>query len=255
MCLVLLARDIHPQYRTIIAANRDEFYERPTDPLAPWADRPSVLAGRDLSSGGTWMGVTRGGRFGAVTNFRDPANKVSGAPSRGGLVSGFLVSKSSATDYVESIRVEAGTFNGFNLLTDDGDETVWFSNRGDDPIKLVSGLYGLSNNLIDVPWPKVEKAKRGFKDTLQFSGDDLVQSLLALLGDREAPPDETLPETGIGIDWERILSPIFITSPVYGTRSSSVVLIDREGVVTFVEQIFEKGSAQEPPRSYSFSID
>ncbi len=179
---------------------------------------------------------------------------MSKAPSRGRLVSDFLVSKSCAADYVESIRIEADTYNGFNLLTDDGEETLWFSNRGDEPTKLAPGTYGLSNNIIDAPWPKVNKAKRGFDDALQFSGDDLVQGLLALLGDREVPPDDTLPETGVGIDWERVLSPIFITSPVYGTRGSSVLLIDREGVVTFVEQTFEKGDAQDPPRSYSFSV-
>jgi uncharacterized protein with NRDE domain len=240
MCLILLAREAHPQYRLIIAANRDEYYDRPTAPLSMWEDCPSVLAGRDLKSRGSWMGVTASGRFAAVTNYRDPKTRRADAPSRGLLVSDFLVSRKSAGGYLDALKTRAADYSDFNLLVGDRERLLFFSTRGATK-EIGSGIFGLSNRLLDTSWPKVEKGKQGLKAALPYSGEELVKRLMELLGDREKPQDSDLPDTGVGLEWERTLSAIFIQSPAYGTRSSSVVLFDRNGKITFVEQTYDNG--------------
>ncbi len=255
VCLVLVASDVHPQYRLIIAGNRDETYDRPTSPLDFWHDHPGVLAGRDLKAGGTWLGVTLGGRFAAVTNYRDPSGAVPSARSRGDLVKDFLISKLSPVDFLDAVQPKADQYNGFNVLLGDTKTWLCFSNRNGKPFAPSKGLHGLSNHLINTPWPKVQTAKARMKKTLKYSGDALIDSLFSLLDSRSAPPDNQLPDTGVGLEWERILSPIFIVSPMYGTRSSSIVLFDRQGKVTFVEQTFEKGEKQGRPLQFSFPIE
>lgn len=240
MCLILIARDVHPEYELVIAANRDEYYNRPTAPLSNWNDHPRVLAGRDLKSRGTWLGVTATGRLAAVTNFRDPKIRVESARSRGLLVSDFLISTKSARGYSSALQERGADYNGFNLLVGDGSQLICSSNRG-GVIELGAGIFGLSNHLLDTPWPKVERAKKGMEAALTHGDHDLVERLLAVLDDRDKPPDSALPDTGVGLEWERILSPIFITSPDYGTRSSSVVLFEHTGKITFVEQTFVRG--------------
>jgi uncharacterized protein with NRDE domain len=246
MCLILIAREAHPDYKLIVAANRDEYYDRPTSALAKWADFPSVAAGRDLKSGGTWMGVTDGGRFAALTNYRDPRARREDAPSRGLLVSGFLVSEAGVESYLEDLKKSAADYNDFNFLAGGHEGLTFFSTRGEGK-KLGTGVFGLSNHLLDTPWPKVEKGKEGLEAVLGYSGNELVDSLLKLLEDRGKAPDSKLPDTGIGIEWERVLSSIFIESPTYGTRSSSVVLFDRNGEITFIEQTFENGEKSGAP--------
>lgn len=243
MCLILFAYEAHPQYRLIVAANRDEFYTRPTQAAAFWPDAPAVLAGRDLQHGGTWLGTTRAGRFAAVTNYRDPATKINGAPSRGALVSDFLNSRQPPDTYMRELAARAGGYNGFNLLTGDAESLYYFSNRGGAPERLGPGVYGLSNHLLDTPWPKVARGKQTMAEAVR-KGDALrPESLIEMLFDRVRAADAELPDTGVGIEIERVLSPLFIVSNGYGTRCSTVVLFDRAGKTTFVERTYDGADA------------
>ena len=238
MCLIVFAYDVHPSYRLILAANRDEFYERPSAPADFWEDQPQVLAGRDLKEGGTWLGVTREGKFAAITNYRDPSAFKSNALSRGGLVSRYISGKQNPSHYLEEIFPQAGKYNGFNLILGEGRDIFVFSNRGGKQ-KLKPGIYGLSNHLLNTSWPKVSRGKRILKAALGKKGNKLEEALFALLADRHIPPDSKLPATGIGLEWERVLSSIFVTSPVYGTRSSTILLIGKNNRVKFVEKVFD----------------
>jgi uncharacterized protein with NRDE domain len=253
MCLLLLALDAHPRYRLIAAANRDEFYARPTATLGWWDDDGRVLAGRDLEHRGTWMGVTREGRFAALTNFREAGARISGAPSRGLLVSEFLTGAEAADGFCDRLAGRAGEYNGFNLVVGDGRRLLWFSNRAPLPVTLEPGVHGLSNHLLGTPWPKLEGGLRDLRGCLQLEGEDLVEAGLELLSDRAIPPDDQLPDTGFGLEWERILAARFIVSPEYGTRSSSVLLIDRRGGGLFVEQSFDRGEPLGGPARIGWS--
>jgi uncharacterized protein with NRDE domain len=238
MCLILLAVRKHHTYKLILAANRDEYYERPSEPPHFWEDGPHLLAGRDLVAAGTWLGITRKGRIAAVTNYRDPASVKPDAPSRGNLVSDFLLSDLDSLSYVDLIRRKKDRFNGFNLILGNRDRITWYSNRSDKVIPLLPGVYGLSNHLLDTPWPKVVRAKALFEEIIHAGKNLSLESVFRLLKDQTTPPDDRLPRTGVPLEWERILSPIFITSPTYGTRSSSLVLIDQEDRVTFMDRTF-----------------
>jgi uncharacterized protein with NRDE domain len=234
-----MSHNHHPGYRLVLAANRDEFYDRPTLPLSRWEDMPDIYAGRDVTGRGTWLGVSRSGRIAAITNYRDPASLKTDAPSRGLLVSRFLSGTENAASYLADLRETMHNYNGFNLIA--GDQTgLWYvSNRGDGVRKLDTGLHGLSNHLLNTPWPKVRKARASLDRLLQSGKKPDPEKLFNMLSDRTPAADKDLPETGVDLDWERVLSPIFITSVNYGTRSSSVVLIDKTGAVTFSERTFE----------------
>ena len=237
MCLIALAHEAHPRHRLVVAANRDEFHARPTAPAAWWSDAPDLLAGRDLRDGGTWMGVTRAGRFAAVTNYRDAAPPRPGAPSRGALVADFLRGSVDAEAYMAELSTRAAEFNGFNLLVGDGEGLFYLSNRAPGVRRLDPGVYGLSNALLDTPWPKVVRAKGAMRAALASADADGWESgLWEMLGDRVVAADDELPDSGVGADRERLLSPPFIASDVYGTRSSTVMTIGRDGEVTFVER-------------------
>lgn len=253
MCLILFAWRRHPDYPLILAANRDEFYERPTAPAAFWEDARGLLAGRDLREGGTWLGVTRRGRFAALTNYRDPAALKEAAPSRGGLVSGYLRGRLSPSSYLRRLRPGAARYNGFGLLAGNPDELHYFSNRGDSAA-VPPGIHGMSNHLLDTPWPKVERGMQALEGLLEREKKPSTVSLLDLLADRSRPPDERLPATGVGLEWERVLSPLFIESPLYGTRSSTVLIIDRRGRVTFVERLFSGGTDPWMTSRFDFRI-
>ncbi len=242
MCLILFAWKMHQKFPLVLAANRDEFYERPSAPAAFWEDAPDLLAGRDLREGGTWLGITRMGRLATLTNYRDPSSLKIGAPSRGTLVGDYLCGRDAPEEYLQRIAPDAGRYNGFNLIVGDPDDLFHFSNRRGARERLKSGIYGLSNRFLDTPWPKVEWGKKALSDLLLEKQGPSPETLFGLLADRARPPDDRLPDTGVGIEWERVLSPRFIESPVYGTRSSTVLLIDRKGGVTFVERVFN-GSA------------
>jgi len=254
MCLILFSYRRHPGYPFIFAANRDEFYARPTTPAAFWEDDPDVLAGRDLQGGGTWMGVTRGGRFAALTNYRAPGQNREGAPSRGALVAGFLQGRDGAAAFLERLSPDADRYNGFNLLVGDAEGLYYFSNFGGTPRSVPPGLYGLSNHLLDTPWPKVVRGKEALEAVLKNGGLS-PGGLLDLLNDTRQAPDEDLPETGVGLDLERLLSPLFITSPAYGTRSSSVMLLAVSGNARFVERTYlPDSSGKHQERHYSFRL-
>jgi uncharacterized protein with NRDE domain len=238
MCLILAALDAHPDYTLIVAANRDEFYDRPTAPAAFWPEHPRILGGRDLRAGGTWLAIDRSGRFAAVTNYRQGEREPPAARSRGLLVSDYLSSEIDATGYVARVEREGAEYNGFNLLAGDARELHWVSNREGRPRRLGPGIYGLSNHLLDTPWPKVTAGKSGLEALLGGGGTDLVSGLFALLSDSTQVRDDALPHTGIGLAWERLLSSAFIATTDYGTRSSTVLLVGRDGSMTFVERSF-----------------
>ena len=241
MCLIVFAYNAHPSYHLILAANRDEFYERPSSPADFWEDAPQILAGKDLKEGGTWLGITRDGKFAAITNYRDPAAFKINAQSRGKLVRDFLCGNQNADKYLENIFQQSDKYNGYNLILKDKDGLYVFSNRGEKQ-KLGAGIYGLSNHFLDTSWPKVVRAKKAFKTILDKKGTSLEESLFAILSDRHFPPDNKLPATGVDREWERVLSPIFIKSPNYGTRSSTILLLGKNKRVKFVEKVFDEKS-------------
>jgi uncharacterized protein with NRDE domain len=238
MCLALFAFHTHPRFPVVIAANRDEFHERPTAAAAFWTDAPGVLAGRDLREGGTWMGVTRGGRFAAVTNYRDPRELKETRKSRGHLVKGYLEGTDTPLNYLGTVSREGGAYNGFNLVVGDLREMAYYSNREGGVRALGPGVYGLSNHLLDTPWPKVERSKAALFDMLSHDKPGLIGGLFRVLADGYRPEDADLPDTGVGLEWERLLSSAFIKSPTYGTRSCTVFLVDARGHAHFIERSF-----------------
>lgn len=247
MCLIALAWQVHPDYSLLVAANRDEFHARATAPARFWSEAPWLLAGRDLAAGGTWMGVTRGGRFAALTNFREPMVP-QGQRSRGLLVSEYLQTDIDPEAYAALVRANGGDYSGFNLLLADGHKLVALSNRGMAPRVLEPGVYGLSNHLLDSPWPKVVKAREALRAE---TARPTVDGLLHLLADDAAAPDDDLPDTGVGLAMERLLSSPFIRSAAYGTRSSTALLAGRERI-RFVEQAF---TAEGPGERSEFEFD
>ncbi len=261
MCLILFAYKQHSDYRLVLTANRDEFYDRPTAALHFWEDYPQVLAGRDLLHRGTWMGITRCGRFAAITNYREVLTPLPNAPSRGNLVADFLTGSTAPETYLKQIQSVANQYSGFNLMLGDVHALYYFGNRDGRIRKLEPGLYGLSNRLLDTDWPKVRTGKTALAAALQSSdggpaGVD-VQRLVSLLQSREQAPDRQLPQTGVGIEKERMLAPAFITSQDYGTRSSSILLIGQNDRVDFREICWAPGRStphQTEDRRFRFSI-
>lgn len=245
MCLLLVAVGFPPGYRLVLAANRDEYFDRPTAPAAFWPEAPHLLAGRDLKAGGTWLGITHGGRLAAVTNYRDPASHKARAPSRGELPLRFLTGVARAADFMAALQPTADRYNGFNLVAGDDRALFWFSNRAAKLQKLSRGVHGISNHLLDTPWPKVEKSKAAFGALLRRDKMPPSESFFRLLNDRGPADPADLPDTGVGDQWERILSPIFITSPTYGTRSSTLIFIDADGRISFLERTYDPPSGKD----------
>lgn len=255
MCLILVAVDSHPRYKLVFAANRDEFYERLTARASFWEEAPQVIAGRDLQGGGTWMGVTRSGRICAVTNYRDPASRREDAPSRGRLVNRFLLGSDTPQEYLAAVVRGGDAYNGFNLIAGKGADLYWTSNRSGGGVrKLERGIHGLSNHLLNTPWPKVTRGKVGLERILTRYEPPFDDALLELLRDRSPAPDSELPDTGVGREWERILSPVFVQSPHYGTRSSTLVLIDRDDRIRFIEKSHDATWQAEAAVSYEFPL-
>jgi uncharacterized protein with NRDE domain len=249
MCLLFVAIDAHPVYSLVLAANRDEFYDRPSVAVQFWEDAPGVLAGRDLRGGGTWLGVNREGLWAAVTNFREPSPVAAGG-SRGHLVRDYLLGTSAvqrsapghtasyAERYAQWALANGSRFAGFNLLLGDTHAAVHCSNRSTTASRLDQGIYGLSNHLLDTPWPKLTEGKRRFAEALD-SGETLdLESVFGILADREEAAAGELPDTGVGREWERRLSPAFIAMEGYGTRCSTVLSIDRAGRMELTERRF-----------------
>jgi uncharacterized protein with NRDE domain len=256
MCLILVAHRADPRYRLVLAANRDEFFRRPTAPADYWSDAPHVLGGRDLEKGGTWLGITTDGRWAAVTNFRDGTSAEPGTRSRGGLVAGYLRGSAHAQNYMASMESSAHEYHGFNLLAGDDAGMFYLSNRDGGSLMLAAGIYGLSNHLLDSPWPKVERGKLALREALAGSAkpDRLIETLLEALSDRSIGADSALPNTGIAKDWEKLLSAAFISAPGYGTRASTVLMIDHDGEVHFRERSFNARGELIEDRRYQFAL-
>lgn len=244
MCLIAFAWNADARYRLVVAANRDEFHARKTAPAAFWDDAPQILAGRDLQEGGTWMGVARGmggapGRFAAVTNRRSLHEVRAGAPSRGHLVGNFLRGAGSPKHYLAQLTPAAARYSGFNLIVADQHALYCYDNSpGSAPQELEPGIYALSNGTLSSDWPKMRRVRDALQAALNAPALD-DEALFTMLADRRPAADAELPDTGVGREFERLLSSPFVCSPAYGTRSSTLLTVDREGQGRLTEQRFD----------------
>lgn len=251
MCIVLF--DWQPDSETPlrVAANRDEFHGRPAEP-ARW--RGDIFCGLDLTAGGTWLGIHRNGRFAVVTNYREPiTDRQPGERSRGLLPTAFLESSASPEQFAHALAEEQQHYGAFNLLIGTPESLWYLGNRGARPQAVPPGLHGLSNGLMNDPWPKVKRAKRNLEAALEKGG--ALEQLLAVVNDRQQPADSELPNTGVGMDLERLVAPVFIQSPTYGTRASSAVVLHRQGSPQMMEQGWLPDGSPAGPVLMSFSSD
>jgi uncharacterized protein with NRDE domain len=254
MCLVLVVWRAHPLYPCLVAANRDEFHARPTARAEWWPDHPHILAGRDLEAGGTWLGVTRTGRFAALTNYRDPEQqRRAGVRSRGSLVAGMLESGASVAESLAHLRAVGGDYNGFNLIFSDGERLGIYESARGAGRELRPGIYGLSNHLLDTPWPKVQNAKTRLEAALLGLTD--TAPLLDLLRDDRPASDAQLPRTGVSLEWERLLSSAFVRAPDYGTRCSTIIRIERQGRAYFDEWSWDSVGSDIGRTSLQFELE
>ena len=236
MCLIVFAWKQSADTPLLLAANRDEFYARPALAAAWWEEAPHVYAGKDLEAGGTWMGINKQGRFAAITNIRNGEAKKNGAPSRGKIVADFLCDNISPSSYLQTLAAEAKHYAGFNLILGDANDIYWFSNAQQPAAqRLQPGVYGLSNASLDTPWPKVIEAKTQFEKLIQKSASD--QDYFELLADTTQAPEHLLPQTGVSLEWERLLSSIHIHSNDYGTRVSSLIKCHADGTAQLTERV------------------
>lgn len=243
MCLLFFAYKCSSFHNLVVAANRDEFLDRQTVALHVWDGPKKILGGRDLRGGGTWMGVSEDGKFAAITNFRGPRENNCSAPSRGELISDFLADDMSGLQYGQIVEAEGHKYNGFNLVFGDKEQLYYYCNRNGGVQKLEPGFYGLSNHFLDTPWPKIKRGKKLLNDIMTTTSAIDIDRIWKHLGDTLVPPDEELPDTGVGLVWERLLSSIFIDSSLYGTRSSAVVTITSGGLVDFYEKSYIRTSS------------
>ena len=257
MCTIFFSYNRHPDYWLIVAANRDEFYERPTRHAAFWEENPAILAGRDLRGNGTWMGITRGGRMAAITNVRDPESNRADAPTRGNLVVDFLATRQEPRRYLETLRATGARYNGFNLILGNGSTLCYYTNRNGGAGEIPPGVHGLSNGFLNTPWPKVRTGTERFAALVEGGGKIEAEALFSLLQDERRAPDALLPHTGVGIEWERILSSLHISSEVYGTRSATLLFMGRDGRVTYLERTYPRGTPdrdRHETRRFDFTV-
>ncbi len=246
MCLLVLAWRVHPRYRLVVAANRDEFHARAAAPLARWSPPPDILAGRDLRSQGTWLGLDRQRRFGVVTNYRELQPPRSAAPSRGELIPAFLGARSgrslvSPAEFLAGLEARAGEYSGFNLLLADGG-SLWYGSNRTAPLarSLAPAVYGLANESLNTPWPKLERVRAGFESWLRRGATAGAEALFRLLADRSPAQDTARAHTGaLPPDWARALSAPFVLHSEYGTRCSTVLLLEEDGRVYLAERRFD----------------
>lgn len=236
MCIIFFAYKSHPQYKLILAANRDEYYDRPTQNARFWLDYPNVLGGRDLEKKGTWLGINKSGKFTAITNYRDFSLLVDNPISRGNIVRKFLIGDKSPKIYLEALKKGDHLYNPFNLLVGNRSSLYYYSNVENIIKELKPGIYGVSNSLLDVSWPKLTRGKEEFQSIINSKQKLNPEEFYDILSDKWVPQEEDLPDTGIGLEWERTLSSIFIESSNYGTRASTVLFIDNNNHVTFTEK-------------------
>jgi uncharacterized protein with NRDE domain len=254
MCLILFAWQTHPRYPLVVAANRDEFYKRPTAAAEFWQESPQLLAGRDLQAGGTWLGVTLQGRFAAITNYREPQKKeLPLEQSRGHLVRDFLLDRKKPVDYANKLQQQGDKYRGFNVLLGDLSALVYISNRSEKTVEVLPGSHGMSNHLLDTHWPKVHWGCNKLDALLKHEQVD-PEALLELLADRSVVSGDEPPGFELQLAPELITRMMFIVSPEYGTRSSTVLLVDRDGGVVFVERQFDAAGRTAGTRSHKYRI-
>ncbi len=253
MCLIIFSYKNHSKYPLIIAANRDEYYSRPTKPADFWEDHPTICGGIDEKFSGTWLGITQTGTIGMITNYRNPNSHREGLHSRGLLIKSYLTGKMSDDKFISNIQTTKDDYNGYNLLFGNMNNFYWYSNTVDEIKKITPGIFGLSNHLLDSPWPKVMRGKKLLSQCMERPEME-ISAIMDILKDREIPDDAKLPATGVGLEIERVLSPIFITSPIYGTRSSTVILVDENGEVTFREDTYHPKEEKFTKAEFSFQI-
>jgi uncharacterized protein with NRDE domain len=249
MCLLVLAWQVHPRYRLVVAANRDEYHERPAAALGPWPPPAQLLAGRDLRAHGTWLGIDRTRRFGVVTNYRELQPPRPAAPSRGELVPRYLATPGAARagDFLAALAPHAPGYSGFNLLLTDA-HALWYGSNRTSPFarELPAGVYGLSNESLDTPWPKLQRVRAAFESWLRAPQPAPPAGLFALLGDRTVADEASLSGSGgLPREWERALSAPFVLHPLYGTRCSTVLLLEGDGRLYMAERRFDARGAIE----------
>lgn len=255
MCLINFHLHEHPTYKLIVVANRDEFYSRPTAPANFWKDHPDILAGRDLLGMGTWLGVTMQGKFAALTNFRGDREQttVDNKITRGEIVKNYLIEDVTPQNYLEKIHQNKDQYEGFNVILGDIDHLFYYSNVEMEIKEIPDGTHGLSNHMLNTPWPKVTTSKQKFEQYIMHHDVIGANDLFEIFADRELAKDDLLPHTGIGNDLERQLSPLFIKTSDYGTRSSTVLFVDHDNYLTFVERTYQNGDFIRDTR-HSFRI-
>ncbi len=251
MCLLVFAWRPDAAERLLFAGNRDEFHDRPAAPADWWEN--GLLGGRDLRAGGTWLATHRSGRFAVVTNFREPLEEGRGPRSRGELVTGFLDDTVTPAAFARDVAARGHEYAGFNLLLGDPESLIYLSNRGRGPEPLAAGVYGLSNHLLDTPWPKLERTRARFRKLLEQGAD--TDALLDMLADRTPAADDLLPDTGVGPEFERLLSSPFIQSPRYGTRCSTIMRMLEDKQMEFVERRFDADGTITGQSRFRFPID
>jgi uncharacterized protein with NRDE domain len=252
MCLIVFAFEAHPDYRLILAANRDEFHARPAEAMHWWPDHPELLAGRDLQAGGTWLGVGRSGRFATVTNYREELEKDHRGRSRGELVTSFVTGREAPLSWCRDLR--PGDFRGFSLLAAEADEMVYVSNRGDSARRLEPGIYGLSNASLDTPWTKVLRSKKALQ-ALTGQGPVDAEPLFHILGDREPAASDDYAGTGLSPEMARAISAPFIATPEYGTRCSTVLLLGKSGHAEIRERRFDSAGHNAGESRFKFTTE
>jgi len=253
MCLILFAKNQHKKYKLIVAANRDEFYKRETVQADYWDDHEKVLAGRDLQAGGTWMGVNTNGLVSMLTNYRDLKHIKDDAPSRGHLVSDFLIEEPSASSYLESIAHNGKAYNGFNLICGNADELYYYGNYQTGVYEIPDGTHGLSNALLNTEWPKVVRGKQKLSKLIE-QDQVIAERLFETLYDDLKADIIELPDTGVGLEMEEMLSPMFIKSPNYGSRCSTVLLVDQDDNYTYVERTYNIEDFSYTERDFQFTV-
>ncbi len=253
MCLVVFGLNTHEKYRLVFVANRDEFFKRPTQPAHEWVDS-GIIAGKDLEADGTWMGVNKKGKLAAITNYRDLKNLKKGAPSRGMLTRDFLESDLSIIEYLEKIKIKAAEYNGFNLLLADKHRVIHYSNVSKVITEIEDGIHGLSNALLDTPWPKVKKVKSRLKDAMRNNSLN-ESSLINMISDKELAADEELPDTGVPFELEKQLSSMYIRIPGYGTRCTTVVKISKQGFLEYTEVAYNEAGELISRNEFSFQVE
>lgn len=256
MCIAYLALNTHPDWPLLMAANRDEFHRRPSRAAAPWDTHPDIIAGIDLEAGGTWLGVTRQGRFALLTNYREIGRQIIQAPSRGDLVSDYLKTSVAPAAYADQVNKSADAYNGFNLIVGDLKTASYVSNRTPkrQPQNLAAGRYVVSNHLLDTPWPKAERLRQAFEQLEMDSLTRSVKRVFTTLKDTTPADDRYLPDTGVSLEFERLLSSPFIISDDYGTRCSTVIVMHKSGRALLSEVSYDENGIETQRHDWPFVV-